>query len=108
MSYIVPQKMPMRCFECKEISSSTIDGYSCGIAHKSLASEHGINVKRPDWCPLIEIPTPHGRLGDLDELKAHYRYSEADSEDERVWMMNIRRAITNAPTVIEAEGEYMQ
>ena len=54
MSYIVPEKMPMRCFECKEISSSTIDGYSCGITHRSLASEHGINVRRPDWCPLIE------------------------------------------------------
>ena len=59
---------------------------------------------RPDWCPLVEIPTPHGRLGDLDALKAQYKYGEADSEDERLWMMNIRRAITNAPTVIESEG----
>lgn len=61
--------------------------------------------QRPKYCPLIEVPTPHGRLGDLDALKAQYKYGEADSEDERLWMMNIRRAITNAPTVIEAEGE---
>lgn len=59
---------------------------------------------RPNWCPLVEIKTPHGRLGDLDALKAQYKYGEADSEDERLWMMNIRRTITNAPTVIEAEG----
>lgn len=54
MSYIVPKKMPMRCFECREISSSTIDGYSCSIAHRSLASEHGINVRSPDRCPRTE------------------------------------------------------
>ena len=52
----------------------------------------------------VEKLPPHGRLGDLDALKAQYKYGEADSEDERLWMMNIRRAITNAPTVIEAEG----
>ena len=104
MSYIVPQKMPLRCFECAYISSSTMDGYSCKVSHKSLASEHGINTGKPNWCPLVEIPTPHGRLGDLDALKAQYKYGEADSEDEKVWMMNIRRAIANAPTVIEAEG----
>ena len=54
-------------------------------------------------CPLVEVKEPHGRLGDLDALKAQYKYGEADSEDERLWMMNIRRAIANAPTVIEAE-----
>ena len=118
MSYIVPQKMPMRCFECKEISSSTIDGYSCGIAHKSLASEHGINVKRPDWCPLIEIPTPHGRLGDLDKLKADHSMkndcaecekelqgSSRACEYDRIYSkMDFCEWIDNAVTVIEAEG----
>ena len=24
--------------------------------------------QRPKGCPLVEIPTPHGRLGDLDAL----------------------------------------
>lgn len=23
---------------------------------------------RPDWCPLIEVPEPHGRLIDADKL----------------------------------------
>ena len=56
MSYIVPQKMPSQCFECGLISLSTIDGYGCKITHRSLESEHGITVRRPDWCPLVEIP----------------------------------------------------
>lgn len=104
MSYIVPQKMPLRCFECAYISSSTMDGYSCKVSHKSLASEHGINTGKPNWCPLIEIPTPHGRLVDLDKLKAQYVHGKADDEIESAWISNIRRAIVNAPTVIEAEG----
>lgn len=103
MSYIVPQKMPLRCFECDHISSSTIDGYSCKTAHKSLASEHGINVRRPDWCPLIEVPTPHGRLIDGDALKAQYVHGKGNDEIESAWISNIRRAITKALTVIEAE-----
>lgn len=83
MSYIVPQKMPMRCFECGHISSSTMDGYSCKIANKSLASEHGINVRRPDWCPLIEIP-PHGDLVDRNKL-----LRRAKKESTYAWKMNL-------------------
>jgi hypothetical protein len=94
MSYIVPKKMPMRCFECREISSSTIDGYSCGIAHKSLASEHGINVRRPDWCPLIELP-PHGRLIDIDDA--------IESYGERVELGYVSQS-KFLNVVIEAEG----
>ena len=110
MSYIVPQKMPLRCFECMKISSSTIDGYSCSIAHKSLASEHGINVGRPDWCPLIEIPTPHGRLVDATFEENHYAsilldptpdVTEQDKHKARI----IIEALRMARTVIGAEGE---
>lgn len=100
MSYIVPQKMPMRCFECGEISSSTIDGYSCSIAHRSLAGEHGINVRRPDWCPLVEIPTPHGRLGDLDKLNIR----DVSPVDGFCVMGVTEEDIGLADAVIEAEG----
>lgn len=107
MSYIVPEKMPMRCFECKEISSSTIDGYSCSIAHKSLASEHGINVRRPDWCPLIEIPTPHGRLIDADAVnKAMDERIEKLKDDKSIYEASCVATALDmfAPTVVEAEG----
>lgn len=111
MSYIIPQKMPLRCFECGHISSSTMDGYSCKIVHKSLASEHGINLRRPDWCPLIEIPTPHGRLIDADEFKNYIR--SGYEEMKHLFNENLKAAtlvtegfckdIDEAPTVIEAE-----
>ena len=81
-----------------------MDGYSCKVSHKSLASEHGINTGKPNWCPLIEIPTPHGRLGDLDKLKAKFRHSEKDDEVDKAWNSAVRRIITQAETIIEPEG----
>jgi len=98
MSYIVPRDKPKRCTrpKCRFMDRDTLD---CRLQDKSWESFE----EQYEHCPLIEIPTPHGRLGDLDALKAQYKYGEADSEDEKVWMMNIRRAIANAPTVIEAE-----
>ena len=68
--------------------------------HLYLASEHGINISRPDWCPLIELP-PHGRLGDLDEL-----YKVANMADDfGADTLDMLKLIADTPTVIEAEGE---
>ena len=69
-----------------------------------------------DWedmrkgCPLVEVPTPHGRLIDGSELVVkHDLYApiapvvEGDSEH---WTNLIyTKYILNAPTVIEAEDE---
>ena len=96
-------EMPNTCKAC--VCSSYYDRMDmilCDITNKQLDEKQWKSERHPD-CPLIEVPTPHGRLGDLDALKAQYKYGEADSEDEKVWMMNIRRAIANAPTVIKAE-----
>jgi hypothetical protein len=53
---------------------------------------------RPDWCPLVEIKTPHGRLIDADEL-ANETFYGATSAPYITY-----RKFVNAPTVIEAEG----
>ena len=100
MSYIVPQKMPLRCFECGHISLSTIDGYGCKIAHKSIESEPGINVRRPDWCPLVEIPTPHGRLIDIRSVEDG-KFVTVGNDYQRWWNGALESVIDNAPTVIE-------
>ena len=90
--------MPKNCAECPCGQNEMW----CWKTGSELADDF-CEVRLAD-CPLVEVKEPHGRLGDLDALKAQYKYGEADSEDERLWMMNIRRAITNAPTVIDAEG----
>ena len=101
--YLPNMEMPKNCGECPFIFTSWGIEYYCHLAESSTSAEY-VGREKMANCPLVEIPTPHGRLGDLDALKAQYKYGEADSEDEKVWMMNIRRAIANAPTVIEAEG----
>lgn len=55
---------------------------------------------RPDWCPLAEIQTPHGRLIDADELMGRIEHdTPLSSTFEKV----VRRYIENAPTIIERE-----
>ena len=48
---------------------------------------------RPEGCPLVELPTPHGRLIDAEKLKCPLS-----------WQGEIVRAtVREAPTIIEAE-----
>lgn len=48
----------------------------------------------------VEVPTPHGRLGDLDELKKQaYPFPCAIGVEHAVTI----RAINEMPTIIEAE-----
>jgi hypothetical protein len=34
--------------------------------------ENWIYDQRPNWCPLVEIPTPHGRLIDADKFERDF------------------------------------
>ena len=54
--------------------------------------------QRPKDCPLIEIPTPHGRLIDADELANKTFYSVTSAP------YITYKKFVDAPTVIEAEG----
>ena len=60
--------------------------------------------RRPKGCPLVEVKKPHGRLGDLDELKSKFRHGNGDDDADSAWISTIRRFITQADTIIEAEG----
>lgn len=67
---------------------------------------------KPDWCPLEDVPTPHGDLIDAfafrREMDANYpfdkftqsKHGEADAAKSAILMM-----LAKAPTIIEAEGE---
>ena len=90
-------EMPKRCFEC--IFLTTVPNFFCLAGKRDLCAEHGINISRPDWCPLIELP-PHGRLGDLDKLNIH----DISPVDGFCVMGVTEEDIELADTVIEAEG----
>ena len=96
---------------------------SCVIVHPDGTAELIIDSTFADMFgfehnlnrfPLIEIPTPHGRLIDADELIKQYSVSgeealEMMAENMKAFRMTyelakrIRDQINQAPTIIEAE-----
>lgn len=86
-------KMPISCYECR----FAFDGMC-------IANRGRKDIGITNCCPLIEVPTPHGRLIDADDLLTdksvsiigkgmifggQYVFSESE--------------IVNAPTIIPAE-----
>jgi hypothetical protein len=73
---------------------------------------------KPLWCPLVEVPTPHGRLIDADEIVKDLRHDVAVDQDmldckeltsvirettqaDKVVKQNAVEIIESTPTVIE-------
>ena len=52
---------------------------------------------------VVELP-PHGRLIDADMLKSKFRHGKGDDDVDSAWISTIRRFITQADTIIGAEG----
>ena len=105
MSVIVKNmEMPDRCGEC----AFYIDGACYGKGYRDYRAI--MDTVKPDDCPLVEIPTQHGRLIDTDEpmTKISTMMQEPDYQHEgEDWMVGLimaRDALDDAPTVIEAEG----
>lgn len=101
MSYIVPMEKPKRCglcpcfhaehpMHCQAVKASK---------DKRIIAPYGAPI--PDWCPLVEIPTPHGRLI-AEKTITEIRYHDADGyhivNGEQLCELEI-----DAETVIEAE-----
>ena len=88
MSYIVPRDKPKRCTrpKCRFMDRDTLD---CRLQDKSWESFE----EQYEHCPLIEVPTPHGRLIDADAIQDY----NVETFGQRLLI------IDTAPTVIEAE-----
>ena len=63
---------------------------------------------KPDWCPLVEIPEPHGALIDRDALNiGEYEREDDDTGTLEIslgGLLDLYHKVKDAPTVIEAEG----
>jgi len=71
----------------------------------------GLDDERPDWCTLVEVPTPHGRLIDEDNvidaiherlqtLRTHKEFIKKHGDID---LLGVMPYIAKIPTVIEAE-----
>ncbi len=91
--YIPNMEKPKSCWECR-----LMDGEA-----NCLVTDEGISFKQEGIlpaCPLIEIPTPHGRLIDKDELLSHL---SKDPLFDLVERYGVSGVIESRRTILEAE-----
>lgn len=96
-------EMPKNCKECMFADFDDVDfDYELYCTANGKYADLDMYDHPMGWdCPLVEIPTPHGRLGDLDELKTAFPRCD-NSMDIKV--ASVRATINHAPTIIDAEG----
>jgi hypothetical protein len=94
--YLPDMEMPKNCYNCWL-------GHKCPKYEALLWNE--INKERKADCPLVPVP-PHGRLGDLDELKERATkrlYASNHGSMAEAYYASIIDLIDSAPTIIPAE-----
>ena len=94
-------EMPNRCFEY--IFLTKVPNFFCLAGKRDLCAEHGINISRPDWCPLIEVQSPHGRL-----IDASTRVTTGTQRGFGLRVVTVdtlidEHAVRNVPTIIEGD-----
>lgn len=98
-------EMPHNCGECWALDECG-DYPVCNITQEQRGYDFDIRKNKMDKCPLVEVPTPHGRLGDLNKLYKHikaecniYGKPTIGFEDGN----KVLKIIADTRTVIEAE-----
>lgn len=79
--------MPEHCYECL-----LRQGNCCLLLYEAVPPT--VPLKRLADCPLVEIPTPHGDIKDINTVE--------DELDERCGQLSAE-IVRNAPTILEAE-----
>lgn len=96
--------MPKDCTECPlegaEVDDDGFDYWYCKIT-ESMAT----TIERPSNCPLVEIPTPHGRIIDEKELLDKIKRGLYSEDINQVIYSVGAEDIANAPTILDEEGE---
>lgn len=105
--------MPKNCGSCPFMREALWRGkvypYVCSV--KALVIKPSEIIFRDGLCPLVDVPTPHGRLIDADavmnEVFAHsYPLSNwCNTNDEGMFVIGIQQVVDESPTIIEAEEE---
>ena len=99
-------EMPKDCEHCRFCGIDVESG--CWVKKNWIIRRVGEN--RPSWCPLVDVPTPHGRLIDGDVLiefiEDRYEITwEPDCYEGGIKdaCCDILEKIDAMPTIIEAE-----
>lgn len=71
----------------------------CLLLHRKVGY-YGNNLRMPTSCPIVEVPTPHGRLIDADWTREEIDKDRPGRMYEDAWALTV---MDNSPTIIEAE-----
>ena len=120
--YIKGRDMPNNCQECVCIND---EYFYCQAVGRQPQDENVVS-RRPNWCPLSDVPTPHGRLIDADALiedlerqcKEVFRIDAVSPDDYWItrdeaynealwksWVESFGEYLKTRPTIIESEDE---
>lgn len=114
MSVIVKgMRMPTSCYYCGLTDSSFIH---CRASSRPRLLEDDCEERRPEWCPLVELPEHHGDLIDRQKLLEDNKHLEYPTDGkyrrDRAWSVGFNAGAKHcnehavyAKTVIEAEDE---
>ena len=89
--FIKGMEMPEKCGDCPFFGLQSAGNgmyYDYCNAYRGLVYDADNSVSM--YCPLVEVPTPHGRLKDADELIKHdHQYYEYLSDEFYVLVRDI-------------------
>ena len=89
-------EMPTSCYRCPFCDYVSA---RCDAVRGTPYTPASRYEERADFCPLVPVPEPHGKLGDLDELKTAFPCGE------NIRTESVRATIEHLPTVIPASEE---
>lgn len=97
-------EMPVAYFDCpcmQDLSNIDEEYYICAAIEHAPEITDKNNGRLPK-CPIVEVPTPHGRLIDADKL-VWFIDNHIASGKKWVEFETIKDMINSLPTIIEAE-----
>lgn len=92
---IKDMELPRNCEVCP------LNFYECALLEKSseeIMQYFGGDSRHPD-CPLVEVPTPHGRLIDAEAIP----WIEGKDEQDKPIYLLLKFQVEGLPTIIESE-----
>ena len=92
------RQKPESCLMCQ---FHGFGGYKNELIVCSLTGRSEGQLSNVLDCPLVEVPTPHGRLIDGEKAKEELRRAEALTR--AFGYHNVIETISEVPTIIEAE-----
>lgn len=105
-------EMPKDCRECRLMEYHNSTGKTWCAPADGLLAEDFRPIPfdgRPEWCPLVEIKTPHGDLIDRDAFFSGLSHEDIQFsfhvDGTFVDVTKINKILQNQPVVVEAEGE---